>query len=446
MKEVFSKINFPIALGGNIYHLSGADTFFDVADNGKYVICVTASAKNAKQNLSTDDDDLRLALDGYEFGKYEIHEEQTSWKGFGTASSWDGASLKGCTKTIYFFCELQKGEHLIKFYADCTPSLKEIKIFRIEDGEIFQLKDLSPTANIKIDKKGVPWISFVFLGVKPEIFSISSVCESAKQKGSTDGDNLKVIINGKILHNKKSPTSKKYQNFYFSGDLNNGQSESLKIGSENFEFLEDSVEIWYDEMPNVSIEIKPFDSVNSWANSGILEIRKLNFYEFILSALGRIFSLIGLKYSSDFLKHSLSDNPKNLVFDDKSSLVSEIKKDQTYTNIIAIVKNQIEQGVLNGQVYFGNESKGLNVNFESSDLQFSLHGIKKVEYDAVQKEQNLYYVKFKLFDVYDFDTKAYEISPVWVGVHMADVLEAITILKNFEIEINIEDLINTYEI
>ncbi|MDP2642489.1 MAG: hypothetical protein Q8P62_01455 [Candidatus Peregrinibacteria bacterium] len=445
MKEVFSKINFPVAPDGNIYHWSGVDTSFDVTDNGKYVIQIVASAKNAKQNRSTDDDDLRLVLDGYEFGKYEIHEEQTSWKGFGTASSWDGATLMGGTKTIYFFCELQSGEHHIKFYADCTPSLQEIQVFRMEEGEVFQLKDLRPPKNIKIDRKGVPWISFVFLGVKPEKFSISSVCKSAKQKGGTDGDNLKVIVNGKILHNKKSPTSKKYQNFYFSGDLNNGQSESLNIDSENFEFLEDSVDIWYDEEPNVSVNLSLFDGLTSWLNSNILEKRKLDFYKFMLERLVNGFSLAGYKYSSYFLKHSLSDNMEKLVFGNDSSLASAIKADEAYAKILTIVKDQIKQNILTGQVYFGDESKGLNVNFESSDLQFSLHGIKKVEYEAVQKEQNLYDVKFKLFDVYDFDAKSYEVSPVWVGVHMADVLEAIAILKNFEIEINIKDIINTHE-
>ncbi|MBI4975725.1 hypothetical protein HZC20_03530 [Candidatus Peregrinibacteria bacterium] len=445
MEERFSRINFPVAPGGNIYHWSGADTFFDVLDNGKYVISVMASAKNAKQNRSTDDDDLRLILDDYEFGKYEIHDEQTSWRGFGTASSWDGASLKGGTKTIYFFCELQKGKHLIKFYADETPLLQEIKVFQMKEGEQFNLKDLFPPHGIRIDKKGLPWMSFVFLGVKPKNFSISSICKSAKQKGDTDGDNLKIIVNGKILKNAKSPTSKKYQNFYFSGDLNNGQSKSLNISSENFEFLEDSIEFWYDEKPNVSICIELFEGISAWLNSDISEKIKLGFYKLILESLIKGFSLARYRYSSDFLQHSLSGIPDKLVFSNNNSLVSAIKMDQAYKKILAIVKSQVKQDILNGQVYFGDESKGLNINFDSSDLQFSLHGIKKIEYEAVQKGQNRYGIKFRLFDVYDFDSKAYEISPIWVGVHMADVLEAATILKNFEIEINIEDVINIYE-
>ena len=435
MKELFSKINFPTAPSGNIYHWEKADTVFEIHDDGKYVIQIIASAKNAKQNRSTDDDDLRVAIDDYEFGKYEIHDEKISWRGFGTASSWDGTSLKGSTKIIYFFLELRKGKHKIIFYADETPTLQEVKIFQIKEGEQFQIKKLQPPQKNNVDKDGIPWMSFVFLRVKPKDFSIASACKSAKQKGGTDGDNLKIVVNGKILHNKKSPASKKYKNFYFSGDLNQGQSEFLKIASENFEFLEDSVELWYDETPNVFVSLELFDSVKHWLNSGLPEKAKLKFYEFVLSTLVRSFSLVGRKYSSDFLKHSLSDNPKRLIFDNDSLLVSKIKKDGIYEKILNIVRNQIENDITDGQIYLGDESKGFNIEFKNGDLRSSLHGTKKIEYN----------VKPTLFDVYDFDPKYYEISLTWMFIHMADILEATTILRNFEIEIDIQDVINTNE-
>ena len=49
---------------------------------------------------------------------------------------------------------------------------------------------------------------------------------SGKQKDSTDGDNLKVLINGKIIQNEEAPTSDKYKNFYFSGDQLNGNKKN----------------------------------------------------------------------------------------------------------------------------------------------------------------------------------------------------------------------------
>lgn len=100
MKKVFEKLNFTTAPGWNLYEWKDAETSFVIAQTGLFVIKIAASPKNAKQNNSTDDDDLRIALDGFSFGKYEKHDEKISWKGFGTSSSWNGASLKGGTKTI----------------------------------------------------------------------------------------------------------------------------------------------------------------------------------------------------------------------------------------------------------------------------------------------------------------------------------------------------------
>ena len=199
MEEIFSKIDFSPAPGGNLYHWKNVDTVFEIFDDGKYIIEISASAKNAQQNMLKDDDDLRISIDDYEFGKYEINDESISWKGFGTASSWDGATLKGKTKTVYFFLQLQKGIHKIKFYADNTPVLKKIRILSLNSAEKFELEQEPPFQNIKLDKNGLPWISFIFLGIKPKDFFISSFCKSAKQKNGTDGDNLKVILNGKIL-------------------------------------------------------------------------------------------------------------------------------------------------------------------------------------------------------------------------------------------------------
>ena len=47
MKEISRKDNFPTAPGGNIYHWNSADTIFEVPKDGKYMIEIIASAKNA---------------------------------------------------------------------------------------------------------------------------------------------------------------------------------------------------------------------------------------------------------------------------------------------------------------------------------------------------------------------------------------------------------------
>ena len=263
MQEIFSRTSFPISPGGNIYHWQEVDTEFQVPSNGKYVIGITASAKNAKQNNSTDDDDLRLILNGHEFGKFELHDEKISWKGFGTASSWDGASLKGSTKIIYFFVELNKGQHKLQFYADETPILKKIKVWQLKEGELFDLNDIQPKESIDIDEKCIPWLGFVFLGVKPKDFKISATCKTAT-KDNSDGNNVKVVANGRILKNEQAPTSRKYKNFYFSGDLDKGDKKNLELSPNKFLNVENSVELWYDQSPKIGISFKLFEKDNEY--------------------------------------------------------------------------------------------------------------------------------------------------------------------------------------
>ncbi|MEK7528269.1 MAG: hypothetical protein AAB592_00700 [Patescibacteria group bacterium] len=409
MKTIFLKKEFPIAPGGNIYHWKDADTKFEVYKNGKYIIEITAVAKNAEQSNSIDDDDdLRVSLDEYTFGKYEIHDEKISWKGFGTASAWDGASLKGCQKTIYFFVECQKGWHHIRFFADGTPVIKKLEVFKF--------------------------------GVNEE-FSINASLKSSKQNSSNDGDNLKVVLNGKIIKNKNTATSRKYKNFYFAGDFSRGVNEMLYIQAGQFVFLENSIELWYDKAPSISVSIRLFDSFRTWLENSIPKNLQLKLYKNTLDALVEVFSLLKYKYTRDFLKNSLSTNPKKLFYDKNSSIVHKIKKDEAYKKLLLLVEQQIRAGELSGQLLLGDDAAGLKIDFESGDLKFSLHGIKKLEYSAVRNKNNIYTVNMFLYDIYDFDAGGYRINPIWIPVHIADVLEDNLMLRNFEIEINITDKI-----
>jgi hypothetical protein len=298
-------------------------------------IKIRASAKNAKQNNSSDDDDLRVALDGFDFGKYEKHDEKTSWKGFGTSASWNGVSLKGGTKTVYFFGELQKGKHTLQFFADETPILKSIEVETIESNG-FELKGLKPEENIEMDKNGIPWLSFIFLGTPTKTLTLG-VRTKARTKDSTDGSNLKVVVNGKVQQSPNAPTSRKYKNFYFSGDLR--EFDVLSIAHEDFSkslAFENAVELWYDQQPEITnLKINFFDEeafleylksldlgalrkqVLGWANLAI----------FIFLASAR-------KYSAEFLQHALKDNPDPFIFQNSDRLVALIKKDSAYLKII----------------------------------------------------------------------------------------------------------------
>jgi len=288
MKEVFSNSNFPSAPGGNIYQWHDAETAFDLSQDGKYIIVITASAKDAAQNNGQDDDDLRVVIDGYEFGKQEVHRDKVSWKGFGVAASWDGASLQGGSKTVYFFMPLAAGQHTIQFWADETPTINEIRVLQIKETQsgaiedvIFDFHEKAPGQ--KTDVHGIPWKAFVFApGFNiVNLADISAITESGKQKGGTDGDNIKVYVNGQIVGSSNAPTSDKYKNFFFLGDLSQGKKEALMISGKDF-LLNDqdvSIELWYDETPTLERVKFELEGKSAYLQRGTLRRQIMDFFE-----------------------------------------------------------------------------------------------------------------------------------------------------------------------
>ncbi|MBI5411795.1 hypothetical protein HZA43_01315 [Candidatus Peregrinibacteria bacterium] len=64
MKNIFKRTDFSRSPGGNRYEWKSAETVFKVLRNGFFAIKIDAACKGAGQNKSSDDDDLRVALDG----------------------------------------------------------------------------------------------------------------------------------------------------------------------------------------------------------------------------------------------------------------------------------------------------------------------------------------------------------------------------------------------
>lgn len=441
MKNIFSKFIFPETPDGNLYEWKGAETLLIIPQAGLFAIKIVASAENAKQNNSSDDDDLRIAIDGFSFGKYEIHDEKISWKGFGTSASWDGASLKGGTKTIYFFMELDKGEHKIQFFADKTPRIKSIEVFEVEDND-FTLTALKPPEKIESRQKGIPWLSFIFFGSHIKNILLDVNTRSAKEKGTTDGDNLKVVVNGKILQNKKASTSRKYKNFYFSGDIKSSGILSIldKDLSAPFAF-ENSVELWYDEKPELTkLQISFFDTETSLEElKPLIDLRKyvlrvVNLSLFYFRYSDRI-------YSEKFLKHSLEKNPQSIEFRSNHPIVRKIKADPVYAKIRKTIKGRLDNGILEGEFY------PKDFNFTSFDLATSIHGVKKIEYRAREKRNGDTEVYFELYDIYDFergDTPFFLFNVVDYFkqqiVNLLDAGEELGIISSFEVVIHVKDI------
>ncbi len=452
MKYIFQKNLQLKAPGGNIYEWKSAETKFQIPENGLYAIKIEASAASAKQNNSTDDDDLKIALDGFDFGKYEQHQEKISWKGFGTSASWNGASLKGGTKIIYYFVPLEKGEHILQFFADNTPTLKGVEVFEIKENN-FELKNLKPEEDIKNKSKGIPWLSFVFLGSQTKSFILGVNTKSAKTKGSTDGDNLKVVVNGKIQMNEQTQTSNKYKNFYFSGDLK--EFDILTITNENISnpiAFENAIELWYDEEPEIfSLNILFFDN-QKFLESIKSMVDLKSYITKIVYAIIAYFKIFNKPFSAKFISHSIEDNPSPLIFHSNDTLIKKIKKDPIFKKILEKLQEKINNEVLEGEIWpkdFKDDKTMMGqINFDSPDLATSLHGIKKIEYKTETKENNKFEVKFILFDIYDFQKE--DVPPLLSDFGQAlkqkiinelDMGEDLEIIHNFEIEIHITQTI-----
>ncbi|MBU1703103.1 hypothetical protein KJ951_01750 [Patescibacteria group bacterium] len=450
MKNIFQKNLQLKAPGGNIYEWKSAETKFQVSRKGLYAIKIKASAKNAKQNNSTDDDDLKMVLDGFDFGKYENHQEKISWKGFGTSASWNGASLRGGIKTIHYFVTLEKGDHILRFFADNTPTLESIEVFEIEENN-FELNNLKPSENIKSESKGIPWLSFVFLGSYTKSFVLGVNTKSAKTKGGTDGDNLKVVVNGKIWNNEQAQTSKKYKNFYFSGDLK--EFDILTITNEDISnpiAFENAIELWYDEEPEISsLNILFFDNQEFLAS--IRSMVDLKSYIInIVNTIIAYFEVFNKPFSAQFIRHAIEDNPSPLIFHPNNALVKLIKKNPSYIKILEKLQEKIANGILKGEIwpkdFEHDETMKGQINFDSPDLATSLHGIKKIEYNAKSSGNNKFEVKFILFDIYDFqkeDTPSF-LSGQFIKqsiINELDKGEDLGIIHNFEIEIHLNQTI-----
>ncbi|PIR42490.1 hypothetical protein CO058_03715 [candidate division WWE3 bacterium CG_4_9_14_0_2_um_filter_35_11] len=441
MKKLFAKAFNLTAPGGDNYEWKEAETSLLCVERGWHLIKIIASAKNAKQKDSTDDDDLRMVLNDYELGKYEIPQGKEHYKGFDNAASWNGATLKGNSKIVYiFFYATQVGDNQLQFYADRKPHLDSIEFYRFGTNETFSLNDLKPDNANDVDRSGIPWMSFIFIGPAPRNLEIIASAQSGKQKSSTDGDNLKVLVNGRIIQNEKAPTADKYKNFYFSGDQLQRSTKTLTTKGESFASLENSIEIWYDQNPTIQqMNIEFSENYSNLSELSDASFQK-DFIYLSLQSFSNIMQIAKMKYTAEFMRNAISRNPKNLVFGNRSKLAQLIKKDSEYKKIITLIKEKIKNGLLIDEIFTGNTPEN-TIIFNSWDLYSAIHGIKKISYTANKDGNSHYKVDINLYDIYDFDPNNidYSVNPIEELVVLADQGESLGVIKNFEILIKIHE-------
>ncbi|MBI4653103.1 hypothetical protein HY750_02515 [Candidatus Kuenenbacteria bacterium] len=215
------------------------DYEFEVQEEGLYIIEISARARSQKQiGLNkTDDDDLRIEIDGRKFSKLDKKEGY-----FNSPASFSGGKLHNLKKIIYFLIYFSKSKHFIKFIPDKNPFLEEMSIKLTGD----KISDINLDINQQAeDGDRRPWTTFILVNLP-----LKSLCVEATTKWRLkDSDDLKLIINNKIQENKLSLFHK---NWLWAGSIfkklfqNETQSKTIKI---DLQLGLHYIEFWADKMP-----------------------------------------------------------------------------------------------------------------------------------------------------------------------------------------------------
>ena len=191
---------------------------FEVPKAGIYFIEITASAKNKKQNIyprwlwklplpvlsifGKDDDDLYVRIDGREFPKLG------GVRGlYDAPAAWSGTSLKNTSKTNIVILFLEKGAHTLVFHPDETPTLRRIRCEKLETTQRlrYPLRYNNPPER----KERSSWYTFTLVDLPLIQFDITGTVEKRKKwLFFTEGDDIKIVLDGEIQKNDKPKAQK----------------------------------------------------------------------------------------------------------------------------------------------------------------------------------------------------------------------------------------------
>lgn len=188
--------------------------------DGWYLILVSARVKPKNQ--------LRIEIDG---------------KTFSDAAAFFGSKQKNTLKTVYFFIHLSAGNHTLSLIPD-----KEATVETVEVNSIDQLPSVHLELNTQAERaNGRPWMTFVLVDTPLQSFTVKATVAWR----FPDGDDLKIIVNGKV---KKNNLSLLHRNWIFASNVLRkiiGGETTEKIFEENLSKDSHYIEFWSDESPTL---------------------------------------------------------------------------------------------------------------------------------------------------------------------------------------------------
>lgn len=167
---------------------------FEAETDGLYVMGVATRCHSANQAGVGDGEDLRVEIDGRQFRELPSANKPQYYN---IPPAWNGAELKGLKKTIFFIIRLAKGEYSLKFIPHGGAIIEqepEIKLFDNLSNLAF---DINQRAE---DGDRHSWYTFVLVDLPLG----SVITEASVGWHWWDGDDIKLIVDGKIIPNSDS--------------------------------------------------------------------------------------------------------------------------------------------------------------------------------------------------------------------------------------------------
>lgn len=208
---------------------------------GWYLFIISARVKSAKQRGSreTNDEDLTAKIDGKTFP----HPSRPG-RLKDSPAAFSGGQLHNKLKTVCLITHLVSGEHQLVLIPQYGAEVVEVSYERIEfDGS----KITSPVERQAEEAHGRSWITFVLDSLDLK----SLTAEATVDWYFPDGDDVKLIVDGKIKKNERSVLHK---NWVWSSNILHkffGGATQVKTFEENLPKGLHYVEFHADESPTL---------------------------------------------------------------------------------------------------------------------------------------------------------------------------------------------------
>lgn len=211
------------------------DISFTVESGGLYLIYLSARARGEKQLGSSDDEDLRVEIDGEKFPKLTNQERY-----FDSPTAFSGGQLHNLKKTVYFLLKLDRGKHTISLIPDISATFESLTVFQTDLVTLPGDLELSPNIQAE-DGDRYPWIIFAFVNLAVSSLSVTLTLK----RRFIDSDDVKVIIDGNTQKNLQGNLHKLW---YFVASFFTGETQTATF-TPNLPIGLHYIEFWADRMP-----------------------------------------------------------------------------------------------------------------------------------------------------------------------------------------------------